>query len=452
LHHDTVLVHRDGPGLLRAESVPAATLSTLESVGLRESVEPAIFLRQYGVFVAWQSDAVQQLQGAAPRSVLIERMVFDAQLRAAAIDSGARMVHASSVASPTRRAPHRWSIQAQDGDGPAIITTTFVVDARGKQRRDNGSAVAARTAAMSAVWEQDGRSEATTRLEALEDAWCWGMPAGDRRYSATVFLDEHKVAGSDAAGRTRLYRQLLARTTLLRHLLDGEPVYGVNVCDATAGLSRELIGDDFIRVGEAAWSIDPLSSQGLHCALVSALQGAAAVHTMCSGGDSAAAAEFYVSRQRRAATSAFDNTALAYAQRQGPDRCSFWKRRSAPPSTDLPARTTPRLSPAGPLPTTIAVSPELRIVDAPLLVGNVIVRGKALSHPRLTEPVAFFKGVPLVPLLDLVRDDTATNTIVNRWAERLPPDVADTIFSWMYAAGLVLDSSADMLGRRHPAR
>jgi hypothetical protein len=270
------------------------------------------------------------------------------------------------------------------------------------------------------------------------------MPAGDRRrYSATVFLDEQRVAGSDARDRTRLYRHLLARTTLLRPLLDVAMVSGVNVCDASAGLSRNLMGDDFIRVGEAAWSIDPLSSQGLHCALVSAVQGAAAVHTICNGGDCGAASEFYVARQRRAATSAFENAARAYAQRQGPDRYSFWRRRSLPPPTGFVAPVAQHTIPAGPLPARITVSSALRVVEVPLLAGNVIVRGEAISHPTLREPVAFFGGVPLVTLLTLVREETATNTIVDRWAQRVPRGVAHAIFNWLYAAGLFVDSAAE---------
>ena len=72
------------------------------------------------------------------------------------------------------------------------------------------------------------------------------------------------------------------------------------------------------------------------------------------------------------------------------------------------------------------------------------------QHPALKEPVAFFGGVPLVPLLRVVRGETATTTIEERWGQRLPRHVARTILNWMYAAGLFLDSAAEIAARRQP--
>jgi hypothetical protein len=184
---------------------------------------------------------------------------------------------------------------------------------------------------------------------------------------------------------------------------------------------------------------------------VSAAQGAATVHTIRSKGDSATAAEFYVARHRDAAMSAFANTARAYAQRRGQDRGCFWKRRSLSPFTGQFAPASfPTTSP-GALPSRLAVSSQLRIVDIPLLVGDGIVRGKAISHPALRQPVAFLGGIPVLPLLAMVREETATATIVDRWARCLSRDVARASVNWMYAAGLLVDSAAAFTPRRHPA-
>ena len=68
--------------------------------------------------------------------------------------------------------------------------------------------------------------------------------------------------------------------------------------DATPNVSRDPVGHDYIRVGEASIAIDPLSSQGIQTALLSAVQGSAAVHTILTAGyDPLPAVEFYRERQ-----------------------------------------------------------------------------------------------------------------------------------------------------------
>jgi 2-polyprenyl-6-methoxyphenol hydroxylase-like FAD-dependent oxidoreductase len=92
-------------------------------------------------------------------------------------------------------------------------------------------------------------------------------------------------------------------------------------------VSKDPIGADFIRTGEAAVSIDPLSSQGIQVALVSAVQGAAAVHTILTDDyDAAEAIEFFRERQQSAA--ARGRIAAARLYGENPVENAFWSSRS----------------------------------------------------------------------------------------------------------------------------
>src|SRR5262249_42882378 len=151
--------------------------------------------------------------------------------------------------------------------------------------------------------------------------------------------------------------------------------------DATPGISRGLTGECFIRVGEAAFSIDPLSSQGIQCAVISAIQGASVVHTMLSPAhDSDAAVEFYESRQRSAMTNALRHATPFYLEGLRHFDYPFWSRRSS--QIDLSSSSSPFDSQnTVTLPSSLTISPAVRFVDVPALSGDYIVRMRAISHP-----------------------------------------------------------------------
>ena len=291
------------------------------------------------------------------------------------------------------------------------------------------------TAAISASWTLRDRSFAETRIEAGRDAWFWGSPLPHLRYVATIFLDPKRIAGIGSASRTKLYRQLLPGSRLLKDLLRGEMSGPVRVRDATPRMGADLIANDFIRTGEAAVAIDPLSSQGIQEALLAAIQASAAVHTMLTpDGDHGAALEFYRERRQTAATRGRLNAARFYQPHA--DRSSFWMRRSSAAGSVAPGHA-PQTRSGTALPSDLHLSQMLRIVETPVLSGALIRRTPALSHPGLEQPVAYFAGVALAPLVEDANGAAATDQILSRWTRHLPPETARNILSWMWSVGIL---------------
>jgi flavin-dependent dehydrogenase len=439
LRHDTILIQRVSPEIHpRTESLAPSALSILDFLGVRRFIDPAIFLSEHHALIRWHSHKTQAKRFGRTPSVLVDRARFDSLLRKAAAGVGARLIAASRVHSPTRIPSGGWLVSLQAPNEPTSVTARFFVDARGKRRRRRTNFGSPTTAAMSAAWAVRGRSMAETRLEALADAWCWGSPTPSGGYAATVFTDSSRLAGRDRDGIAQLYRGLLSCAKLLGNLVQGDMTQPVCVRDATSGISDELIGMDFIKVGEAAFSIDPLSSQGIQCALVSAVQGSAAVHTILSRADDASAAiEFYPERQQKAAAHASFNATRLYRTAIGSGDHPFWTRRSLSPE-GLSAAGQQDTRADVSLPLSLGISPALQIVEVPTMCGNHIIRTKALSHPGLSDPVAYFGTTTLVLLLDLLRNETPTEEIVERWTRHAPPSIAWAIVKWMYANGILV--------------
>jgi flavin-dependent dehydrogenase len=462
LGHDVLLIDRtareNGP---RGESLAPSIVPILDSLRLRSAVDAAVFCREKQALVLWGSgDVAVKSFGASP-SLLVERAMLDDRLRTAASRAAVRIVSPAKARAVRHLSGGEWLIPVATSDGPMVVKSRFLVDARGKRHRmciDDG---ASRTVALSAPWTSGDQAFAETRIEAGNDEWFWGSPLPDGSYAAAIFLDSARVAGFHADGRREFYRDVLSRSKLLKDLMRGKMIGPVCVRDATPRVSKDPIGNDFIRVGEASVSIDPLSSQGIQTALLSAIQASAAVHTILTEGcDPGAARAFY--RERQQAAAARSRLTAARLYRQHRVQSSFWMHRSlaadgaavdvqpqAPITGASPSR--PRVDQSlqslqfdhsfqsdHPL----QLDHALQIVDVPVLSGAFIRRAPALCHPRLEQPVAYFSGVALAPLVREADGASTADEILRRWTRRMPPEAAWNIMTWMCAVGILIPPSS----------
>jgi flavin-dependent dehydrogenase len=436
--YDTLLVDRTGATKAqRAESLPPAVQPILDSVRLQDALDASVFCREQRALLLWGANELQVKKFDNAASLLVDRAHFDHVLRIAAAQSGTRVLAPASARSPQRHPRGGWLVPITTSSGPVLMRARFLVDARGRRPRACVDDSAPSTVALSASFVVDDRAFAETRIEAGMDAWFWGSPLPSRCYAAAAFLDSARAAGLGGYDRMRLYRRLLSRSKLLKNLLTNRFCGPVSVRDATSRLANDLIGDDFIRVGEAAVAIDPLSSQGIQAALLSAIQGSAAVHTILTASfESGAAFEFYRERQQDLAAKSRLTAARFYRAHRGESQ--FWKKRQAAADGQF-ANRPQRAPPETALPSELRVSQALQIVEVPVLADGLVRRARALGHPRLERPTAYFAEVALAPLIDDIGDAHATEDILSRWMRHVPLETATKIMNWMWSIR-ILDS------------
>jgi hypothetical protein len=275
-------------------------------------------------------------------------------------------------------------------------------------------------------------------VEAGEEAWYWGAPLPDGTFNAAVFLAPEAVraAGSSVA---RLYRRLLGESTLLAPCLEGRMERGVLACDASALAAAEPVGPDWIRAGDAAFTIDPLSSQGVQTAIGSALQASIVVHTLLTAPEHASAAlEFYRTRCDELARRHTQLAAAHYAERHARRPRPFWKQRSAhpanpapaPPRAAFPERICPEMR--------VALSPEASLRGTPCIVDSLVVRRPALHHPGLERPAAYFNGVEIGSLLAPLDGRTQLKRLLMEWGPLMPAPQAWGLAGWLLRAGVLV--------------
>jgi hypothetical protein len=258
----------------------------------------------------------------------------------------------------------------------------------------------------------------------------------DQTYAATVFLDPRDRPHRTLAHR---YHALVEACGLLEGAGPCELVGRVTACDATPYVEDAAIDADCLKIGEAALAVDPLSSAGVQMAIQSAVAAAAVVHTLL--GDPAAiglVTAFWSRELARRSARHGAWTAAFYREAAVRFATPFWRLRASEPAGAVASHG---VHPRGALPRPnepLRLAESLAVAPAPCLVHDRIEQRRIVSHPALTEPVAFVDGADLPLLLDRISSGLTAATILHAWSGAVGPTRALSVLSWMWRGGLIL--------------
>lgn len=171
-----------------------------------------------------------------------------------------------------------------------------------------------------------------TLIEAVSDGWWYSalLPTG---HHIAGFMTDPDLLPHGTDRRLVHWESRLRTAPITRSRLDsGQLLCPLKVVPAGTSCLRSIIGEHRIAVGDAAASLDPLSSQGVYRALILGIEAASVVDARLNG-DSSAFTDY---ARRVHADFAVDlNERAEYYQREQrwPD-APFWKRRHRRPQSD----------------------------------------------------------------------------------------------------------------------
>lgn len=339
--------------------------------------------------------AVHGLEWLADRSRVAEAL--DAAL------ARAQVARVTGPATRVARTAGGFAVECAGGR----LEARLVVDARG--RRGPQSRGPLLLALGRRFAHRSGRP--STRIEPWSQGWCWLADDGEQ-----VFV---QLVGAARAGRPAHWFEAAARVPGLGEILAAPAAGPLVARPAHARLGRASPDPGLWRVGDAALALDPLSGQGVYEALRGAAVVAAAVSTVLEGGDAALAARFVAERYREAWSRAVDSAARFYAENAALGR--FW--------IDTAAAYAALAVPAA--------AAATRVEHRPVLEGGRIRERAVLVTAKVPRGVWHVAGVPLVALLDLVRDAAPALPVVRDAAQRLdrPPAAVESALRWLKASG-----------------
>lgn len=361
--------------------------------------------------------------GGETREVNTERLVFRPALDEAVLDDllSADVTVIRGRAEQIQESGGIYDIRYKDQSSQLHeLKAGFLVEARGRHAPAQGIKRRRGKETVSLLQGWEGPScDAGTAVESFEDGWAW-MAANRRgqRY-LQLTLD---VSNTDFPDKSELDDFCLQRWQTIgeaqRFLADAKPMGPVTARTSTPVLFETAVGDNWIRIGDAAMAVDPLSGNGIFQALSSALQAPAVINTLLKHPERAQLAKDFYQERVNHLFMRFARIGRDFyrTETQWPD-AAFWAERSQWPDNQ-PAHAAPGSSPARVETKPVVVNGEIRAEDV------VVTADQPLG-------IWHIEGVSLAKLKAAYETDSALDDRQLSQQFGVPENSVNTALGWL---------------------
>jgi flavin-dependent dehydrogenase len=336
------------------------TVALIDYLGLGHEFSSARFWRRNLTAVRW-GDSETRL--VPQKGYHVDRAVFDQLLLCRSRSAGVTVYQPAQVLEIESLKDSDWRVTITFNDGRQLLKGRFIVDAAGRRAAIRGARVkdSPPLVSLHANWTLQAVPELDGLIESGEDAWLWYAQTASDRAVVSVFSDPRRLRASKRGDLQTSYMYLLRQFRRYSRSNLGEQCSAPQACDAASHHAEDPIGDRYIRVGDSCFSVDPLSSQGVHLALQSGLQGAIIVNTILKKPENTEAARnFFRTRVAERVGRYTRRTKQEYSRVSEMRPDSFWHERAGDASPVEAHGPSPALEPSPREPSgQLAVSPDV---------------------------------------------------------------------------------------------
>jgi len=389
------------------EGVSVRVLEALRGAGLQQALAQAALPSQRQV--NWNGQ-----QHAQNVEYLLDRPTFDRGLREDLRLAGVDLVEGRVLSVQTCATGHQIEI-----DGHESLVADFLVEARGRQAPTLGKGLRGpETVSLLNRWQGTPGSTASA-VESLADGWAWMARRADGQCYWQWTVD---VASAGLPGKAMLLdycRQKRGESAVARVFFGGEPELDLQLHarSSTAILHPQVCGDNWIRVGDAAMAVDPLSGNGIFQSLSSALQAPTVINTLlCKPERTALARRFHQQRVEQLFLRFARIGRDFYADEQRWLDQPFWQARRQWPDAEIAHAE--------------ADFNALRIERAPVLRDGFVDEAEVVITVDQPLGIWHVQGVEVAPLVRRLRAEPAEQVLAGLTVEQ-----GRRVRGWLLAQG-----------------
>jgi flavin-dependent dehydrogenase len=417
------------------ESITPGIWSIINLLGLEDTfLKQDFYTETLGMTLGWSEPNVEfSVKYPRQRGLLVDRERFDSFWISAAENIGVQVYQPAQILSSGLK-DDTWQLNVKDGSKSFSIRASFLVDASGRKGLIRGKRELFSPRLLGLCGYVEPLSDIVEPLvEALPDGWCWGAPVSKEKFSAIVFMDPQSLKDKNTPSIEGLWRTQLKKSRLFKRVSEQRGRDRVTVLDASAYYDSQSMGAKYIKVGEASFSLDPISSTGIEKAMQSGLIAATVLHTMLlDPSKSALCSRFYRQRLHETVSLHASWAASYYSNVHGYGELPFWKTRSK--TDDLHYTNTSVKDARKSYPIEgikrLKLAREIVVCDTPCIVGNEITLRKAVSIPNFLTPVIFVEDIEVANLLELVTCECSLDDLLALWQRHVSPQKARTVLGW----------------------
>lgn len=365
----------------------------------------------------------------------VDRSQLDLQLLKLAYQAGTRVYQPARICeSPIFKGPV-WQLKLDICGVQTKLRARFIVNASGRRpavklRRIKDSPP---LLAIHATWSLANPPAFDGLIQSGTDAWLWYARTSLDSSVVSVFCDPRQLKTASKSNLQKSYSHLLSQFSELKLSQIGDQSSVPQACNASSHHATAPVSDHHIHIGDARFSVDPLSSQGVHLAVQSGLQGAIVVHTILrKPKNTELAKQFFRERTTTQVNRYSKKTETEYARVAATCSNSFWHKRAGKiednqvKSTTIPI-TVNALHPA----TMLSISPETILETGAVIDGAYVEKQTILKHPNIDGSIAYINGVNLSELLASLPPKFVYRNIPTFWKDIVPISIGRKIADWL---------------------
>lgn len=419
-------------GMIERERFPRPQIGESLSPGIRNIFtylqaehllwDPA-YLTQLLASVCWENEGeIHVRTGDDHAGIVVDRSKLDQELLTLAISNGLALLQPATLQAASNT-PEGWQLSLQVEGSVKTCFSRVVLDARGR----NGAPFRDRmplAPLLVAIWAhfQAGHRPKEAVVEAVDQGWLWASSVARDQFRIMAFTD----AGSSQKKPSQVLADMIKQTTLLAEYTDRIGLDRIKTCAVASFVHRNPWHNQFIKLGEAAFTLDPLSSTGVEKAMRFSLQTAIAINTFFKQPYSVNPISFYEENLIDAVVTHARWTKGYYAQAwpAKKETSLFWQKRInfqpdvSAPTTPFVRRLQTRLNQSSPTPAQnppaaipinsilqflwdkpVQLSPLLIIRNTFSISNDLVEEKEAIHHPALNTPLRYVDQIDIVPLL-----------------------------------------------------
>lgn len=396
--------------------------SAVEGVSVRvlEGLRHAGLLRAFACADSASSRRVlwSGIPSVRNQEFLLDRSRLDTALREDLRDAGVELVEARIRRVDSDEAGH--CVLLETDGGQRWLKGDFLVEARGRQAPLGRSRLRGpETVTLMSQWlEEPGRC--ASAVESLVDGWSWMARLPDGRCFWQLSLDAKSADLPARANMAEYCNRRRLQSELALELLGSAVDARTNTYarSSTAILALETGGSNWLRVGDAAMAVDPLSGNGIFQALSSAMQAPAVINTVLTCPEKSRLALGFHQQRVEHLFLRFARTGRDfYALEQRWAEEGFWAARRAWPDV-APLHAASRFS-------------SLKVTRSPVLKNNLIEEAEVVVSDDQPLGMWHLNGIELAPrVLRLQAGEE-----LHRVSEDLTDSQVAALIAWLGSQG-----------------
>lgn len=436
------------------ESVSPGIWNILNYLNAGHLLQNKQYLLNLGALLIWETKDINSISSKERGpGIMIDRGRFDYDLLKLAVSKGLYLYQPAKFES-CRKNPEHWEIEIRQAEGKMRVWATIILDARGRQ----GTSLKERALTghpLVAIWTHipASRMPGETIIEATKEGWLWGSPTIHGQFRVIIFIDPAQLKQISCG---LLLSQRLRETRLFRAVAADLKTDKMNSCSVLPYAHINPWQDNYIRLGEAAFTLDPLSSTGVEKAMRFSLQAVIAVNTMLKTDRLQIAQSFYEDHLIESVATHTNWTREYYSKAWPGNNISFWKRRSTfyTASVEKPSTFYKKLVQRLKEPRTIneshswepvnvkdflgnvwhkkvSLSSHISYLLKPCVVGDVLETRPAVQHPNLKRAVTYIEEIEIASMFNAVDSLKTVGELIAIWSRGISAEKVVKITTYL---------------------